>query len=102
MPERRRAARKASKEPRRATSARTMAVRPAAGPETLRWEPLMAPTTMPPMVPAMMPAMAGTPEAWAMPRQRGMATRKTTRPATRSRETGEVLALAGVMGAEYS
>jgi hypothetical protein len=31
-----------------------------------------------------------------------MATRKTTRPATRSRATGEVLALAGVMAAEYS
>jgi hypothetical protein len=31
-----------------------------------------------------------------------MATRKTTSPATRSRETGEVLVLAGVMGVEYS
>ena len=47
-------------------------------------ERLMQGTTRPPTMPAMSPETGGTPQATAMPRQRGSATRKTTMPATRS------------------
>lgn len=58
----------------------TMAVRPAAGPETLMWERLMLPTTIPPTTPAIMPDNGGAPEANAIPKHNGSATKKTTRP----------------------
>ena len=44
-------------------------------------------TTMPPTMPVTKPDMRGAPEAKAMPRQRGMATKKTTTPPIRSRPT---------------
>jgi hypothetical protein len=55
-----------------------MAVRPAAGPLTLKEEPLSEPTTMPPTTPAIIPEKSGALDARAMPRHRGRATRKTT------------------------
>ena len=61
-----------------------MTASPAAGPLTPRAEPLRNPTTMPPTMPAMMPEKRGAPEARAMPRQRGTATRNTTTLAGRS------------------
>ena len=41
---------------------------------------LRKPTTIPPIIPAMIPDKGGAPEAKAIPKQRGRATRKTTRP----------------------
>ena len=67
---------------------RTIAVRPAAGPLTISCDPLSVPTTMPPTMPEMMPAKRGAPDARAMPRQSGTATRKTTMAAgTSARQT---------------
>lgn len=57
--------------------AATIDVSPAAGPLTLSGDPLSFPTTMPPMIPATMPEKSGAPEASAMPRHSGNATRKT-------------------------
>ena len=62
----------------------TIAVSPAAGPETLRWELLNEPTIIPPTTPAMIPANGGAPEASAMPRHSGKATRNTTSPEGKS------------------
>jgi hypothetical protein len=39
---------------------------------------------MPPTIPAMIPENKGAPEASAMPRQSGKATKNTTRPAGKS------------------
>ena len=75
----------ASNEPRIAIWVATTAVIPAAGPLTLTCDPLNIPTRMPPMTPARMPDSSGTPDASAIPRHKGSATRKTTRPAARSR-----------------
>ncbi len=58
--------------------ATTMEVSPAAGPLTLNGDRLNAPTTIPPTIPAMIPEKRGAPDANAIPRQRGSATRKTT------------------------
>ena len=49
-----------------------------AGPLTPRGDPLKKPTMMPPTIPEMIPEKRGAPEARAMPKQRGTATRKTT------------------------
>ena len=57
---------------------------PAAGPDTLNCEPLMNETTIPPIMPERIPAYRGAPDANAMPKQRGSATKKTERPAGRS------------------
>ena len=57
---------------------------PAAGPLTLVCEPLSHATSRPPTTPLTMPANIGAPEARAMPRHKGSATRKTTNPAARS------------------
>ena len=62
----------------------TMVVRPAAGPLTARWLPLAQATTTPPTMPVIKPASGGAPDATAMPRQSGSATRKTTTEAGRS------------------
>ena len=70
--------------PSRSTSARTMAVSPAAGPVTESGERLIHGTMSPPAMPAINPETGGTPHAMAMPRHRGSATRKTTTPATAS------------------
>src|SRR5450830_469205 len=73
-----------SKAPSFVIDASTTAARPAAGPLTLEWEPLSRPTTTPPMMPEIIPENRGAPEASAMPRHKGSATRKTTMPAGRS------------------
>ena len=57
-----------------------MAVSPAAGPETEIFELLMRPTTIPPTIPAMTPDKGGAPDASAIPRHSGNATRNTTKP----------------------
>jgi len=57
---------------------RTIAASPAAGPLTPIWEPLNRPTTIPPIIPAIIPENKGAPLARAIPRQRGIATKKTT------------------------
>lgn len=64
--------------------AATRVDKPAAGPETARAEPLMFETTRPPIMPDKRPAYKGAPEAKAIPRQRGRATRNTESPAGRS------------------
>src|SRR5690606_21531585 len=79
-----RASRNASNDSRAAIWAATTAVRPAAGPATLVWDPLRAPTTMPPTIPASTPENKGALEARAMPRHNGRATRMTTTPERRS------------------
>ena len=55
-----------------------MAANPAAGPLTPTWEPLIAPTTTPPIIPAISPEKSGAPLANAIPKHKGMATKKTT------------------------
>lgn len=57
-----------------------MAVKPAAGPETEIWELLKKPTTKPPMIPAIIPDNGGAPEASAIPKHNGSATKNTTSP----------------------
>src|SRR5690606_28921226 len=58
---------------------RTITVSPAAGPLTLTLEPDNAPTTIPPTIPAISPDMGGAPLAIAIPKQRGRATKNTTK-----------------------
>ena len=84
------AARNTSKLPSPCTCATTIAARPAAGPVTLTREALSGPTTRPPRMPEINPDNSGAPEAWAMPRHNGRATRKTTSPASRSRPTARM------------
>jgi hypothetical protein len=62
----------------------TITASPAAGPETPRGEPLIIPTTTPPTIPAIIPENIGAPEASAIPKHKGRATKKTTNPAGRS------------------
>jgi hypothetical protein len=70
----------------------TIVINPAAGPETPNLDPLKNPTTIPPTTPAINPAnILGNPsislrfvEAKPMPRHRGKATKKTTKPADKS------------------
>jgi hypothetical protein len=57
---------------------KTMTASPAAGPLTPNGDPLAIPTTIPPIIPAIIPEKSGAPEARAMPRQSGRATKKTT------------------------
>ena len=61
-----------------------MVVSPAAGPETPNGEPLINDTTKPPIMPDNKPAYNGAPEANAIPKQSGSATKKTESPAGRS------------------
>jgi len=63
---------------------KTTAAKPAAGPLTLVCDQLMDPTTIPPKIPEMTPDIKGAPEAKAIPRHKGNATKKTTKPAIRS------------------
>ncbi len=78
------ASRNVSNDPSVVMAFSTMTARPAAGPATPSCDPLATPTTMPPTMPAMMPEKSGAPEARAMPRQSGVATRNTTTLAGRS------------------
>jgi hypothetical protein len=57
---------------------------PAAGPLTLKGDLLKEPTTKPPIIPEIKPERRGTPEACAIPRQRGMLTKNTAMPAGKS------------------
>ena len=73
-----------SNEPKVEIAVKTIAVSPAAGPLTLTCELLRLPTTMPPMIPEIIPENKGAPEAIAIPKQRGKATKNTTNPDGRS------------------
>ena len=64
--------------------AATIVVNPAPGPETASCEPLINETTIPPIIPDKSPAYSGAPEAKAIPKQSGRATRKTESPAGKS------------------
>lgn len=75
---------KASKLPNEAIAANTIAVSPAAGPETLRCDVLKYPTTIPPMIPEIIPEKSGAPLANAIPKHKGNATKKTTKPDAKS------------------
>ena len=56
----------------------TITAKPAAGPLTPNGEPLANPTTIPPTIPAIIPANKGAPEASAIPKHKGTATKNTT------------------------
>lgn len=57
-----------------------MAVSPAAGPDTDIFELLRNPTTNPPTIPEITPDKGGAPDAKAIPRHNGSATKNTTSP----------------------
>ncbi len=57
---------------------KTNTAKPAAGPLTPRLEPDNAPTIIPPTIPATTPEKRGAPEAKAIPKHKGIATKKTT------------------------
>lgn len=65
-------------------AAATKVVKPAPGPETASWEPLISETTIQPIIPERSPAYRGAPDARAIPKQSGNATRKTESPAGKS------------------
>ena len=71
-------------EPKSVMDVNTIAVKPAAGPDTLKWELLKYPTTIPPIIPEIIPENRGAPEAKAIPKHNGKATRKTTKPEAKS------------------
>ena len=75
---------KTSNPPSEIMDAATIVVNPAAGPETANGDLLIIETTIPPMIPDKIPEYKGAPEAKAIPRQSGRATKKTERPAGRS------------------
>ena len=62
----------------------TITAKPAAGPLTPNEEPLAIPQTIPPTMPAIIPANKGAPEASAIPKHQGTATKNTTILAGRS------------------
>ncbi len=64
-------------------------VSPAAGPLTDNSEPERIATIVPPMIPEIRPAISGVPEAKAIPKQRGNATRKTDIPDFQSFEIND-------------
>ena len=61
-----------------------MVDKPAAGPDTLKGDLLIRDTTTPPIIPEIIPADKGAPEANAIPRQSGSATKNTDKPAGKS------------------
>ena len=67
-----------SKLPNWVIEVETNMVKPAAGPETLRCELLISPTTIPPAIPANRPENDGAPEPKAIPRHKGNATKNTS------------------------
>ena len=75
---------KALNEPKSVIATRTIAVKPAAGPDTDKWDLLKYPTTIPPIIPDMIPENKGAPLASAIPKHNGKATKKTTKPAAKS------------------
>lgn len=84
MPAKATANKKASKEPRVSIEEKTITVKPAAGSLTLNDEPLNGAITRPATIPAIIPENNGAPEAKAIPRHNGNATKNTTRPAEKS------------------
>jgi hypothetical protein len=74
------AQRKSSNAPKSVIADKTMAVNPAAGPETEILELLRDPTTSPPTIPAIIPDSGGAPDANAIPKHKGSATKNTTSP----------------------
>ena len=62
----------------------TITVSPAAGPVTIKAEPLTVATRIPPTIPEIIPENSGAPDAKAIPKHKGNATKKTTNPAGRS------------------
>jgi hypothetical protein len=58
-----------------------IAVKPAAGPETLRFTQI--PYTIPPIIPEIIPENKGAPEAIAIPKHNG-SHQKTTKPDAKS------------------
>lgn len=74
------AQRKSSNAPRSVMAVNTIAVKPAAGPETEIFELLRNPTTRPPTIPEIIPDNGGAPEANAIPKHSGSATKNTTSP----------------------
>ncbi len=70
----------ASKEPNANMAETMIAVNPAAGPDTLICEFEIAPMMMPPITPDIIPENKGAPDAIAIPKQRGSATKNTTKP----------------------
>src|SRR6185295_4995243 len=70
--------RKSWNEPSSCSEANTMVLSPAAGPLTETADLLRAPAITPPATPAISPETRGAPEARAMPKHNGKATRKTT------------------------
>jgi hypothetical protein len=71
--------------------AATNVVNPAAGPDTASGEALMDATITPPMIPDKRPAYRGAPDARAIPKHSGNATKKTDRPAARSYRSHMIL-----------
>ena len=78
------ASKKTLKSPREIIEAATTVDNPAAGPDTANCEPLISETTIPPITPEKIPEYNGAPEASAIPKQSGRATKKTERPAGKS------------------
>ena len=72
------ARRKVSKPPNSGMAVITIAAKPAAGPLTPRGDPLIKATTVPPTIPAIKPEKSGAPEAKAIPKHSGKATKNTT------------------------
>jgi hypothetical protein len=81
------AKRKSSKLPNVPIAVNTITANPAAGPLTPIAEPLIAPTTTPPIIPAINPENSGAPLARAIPKQSGNATKNTTILADKSLPT---------------
>jgi len=73
-----------SKAPKSVIAINTIAVNPAAGPDTLRCDLLKKPTTIPPTIPEIIPDSGGAPDAKEMPKHNGSATKKTTNPEAKS------------------
>ena len=63
---------------------KTIAAMPAAGPLTLTSDELNAPTIIPPIMPLIIPDISGAPDARAIPKHNGIATKKTTIPEIKS------------------
>lgn len=74
------AVRNSSNAPKSVIAVKTIAVKPAAGPETDMFELLINPTTNPPTIPAITPDNGGAPDANAIPKHNGSATKNTTSP----------------------
>ena len=64
----------------------TIMVSPAAGPLTDNSDPEIRVTKIPPTIPAIKPAIKGAPEASAIPRHKGNATKNTAIPDFQSPE----------------